>query len=274
MGKNRDKIIFLKSEEELELIRQSGLVLGKAHAEVAKLVEPGVTTKQLDKVAEEFIKDHKGHPSFLGYDVGGHKFPASLCISINEIVVHGIPSNRELKDGDIVSIDCGVYLNGYHADSAFTYPVGDVKQEVRDLLKHTYKSLYLGIEQARTGNRVGDISFAIQNYTEKLRYGVVRELVGHGVGKFLHEAPEVPNFGKRGNGPKLQEGMVLAIEPMITLGKKDVYQDTDNWTIRTEDRKPAAHFEHTVAVKKGKAEILTTFEFIEKVLAEKNLAIA
>jgi methionyl aminopeptidase len=273
MSKNKDKIIFLKSEEELELIRQSGLVLGKAHAEVAKIIEPGITTKELDKVAYEYIKDNNGHPSFLGYNVGGHKFPNSLCISVNEIVVHGIPSNRVLKEGDIVSIDCGVYLNGYHADSAYTYPVGEISPQTRDLLYHTYQSLYKGIEQAKTGNRVGDIGFAIQNYVEKFKYGVVRELVGHGVGRFLHENPEVPNFGKRGNGSKLQEGMVLAIEPMITLGKKDVFQEADHWTIRTEDKKPAAHFEHTVAVRKGKSEILTTFEFIEKVLAQKNLAI-
>jgi methionyl aminopeptidase len=274
MGKSKDKIIYLKSEEELELIRVSAEVLGKAHAEVAKLVEPGVTTKELDKVAYEYIKDYNGHPSFLNYPVGDHIFPNSLCISVNEIVVHGIPSNRVLKEGDIVSIDCGVYLNGYHADSAYTYPVGEIAPEIKELLKHTYKSLFLGIEQARTGNRVGDISYAIQHYSESFKYGVVRELVGHGVGRFLHEAPEVPNFGKRGNGPKLQEGMVLAIEPMITLGKKEVYQDHDNWTIRTEDRKAAAHYEHTVVVRKGKGEILTTFEYIEKVLAEKNLAIA
>ena len=270
MGK-KDKIIYLKSEEELDIIKQNGQILGKAHAEVAKLIEAGITTKELDKVAFEYIKDNGGQPSFLNYN----GFPASLCISVNEVVVHGIPSNRVLKDGDIVSIDCGVYKNGFHADSAYTHTIGEVKNEVLELLKHTYRSLFKGIEQARIGNRVGDVSFAVQNYAEQFRYGVVRELVGHGVGKYLHEAPEVPNFGKRGNGPKLLEGMVLAIEPMITLGRRGVIQENDNWTIRTEDRKQAAHYEHTVVVRKGSAEILTTFQYIEEVLAQKkNLVIA
>ncbi len=266
----KDRIIYLKSEEELEIIRENGHILGKAHAEVAKLIEPGVTTKALDKIAFEYIQDNAAQPSFLNYN----GFPASLCISVNEVVVHGIPSNRVLKDGDIVSIDCGVYKKGFHADSAYTYTIGEVQNEVLDLLKHTYSSLFKGIEQARVGNRVGDVSYAVQNYAESHNYGVVRELVGHGVGKFLHEAPEVPNFGKRGNGPKLLEGMVLAIEPMITLGRRGVVQENDNWTIRTEDRKQAAHYEHTVVVRKGTAEILTTFKYIEEVLAKKNLVIA
>ncbi len=266
----KDKIIYLKSEEELEIIRENGQILGKAHAEVTKLIEPGITTKALDKVAFEYIQDNAAQPSFLNYN----GFPASLCISVNDVVVHGIPSNRVLKDGDIVSIDCGVYKKGFHADSAYTYTIGEVQNEVLDLLKHTYRSLFKGIEQARVGNRVGDVSFAVQNYAESHHYGVVRELVGHGVGKYLHESPEVPNFGKRGNGPKLLEGMVIAIEPMITLGRRGVVQENDNWTIRTEDRKQAAHYEHTVVVRKGKAEILTTFQFIEEVLAKKNLVIA
>lgn len=270
----KDRIIYLKSDEELEIIRNNGRILGQAQAEVAKVIAPGITTKELDKIAYEYIKDQKGHPSFLGYDVGGLKFPASLCISVNDVVVHGIPSNRVLKEGDIVSIDCGVYKDGYHADSAYTYPVGDIAKEVADLLKHTYESLFKGIEQAKTGNRVGDVSFGVQDHAEKFGYGVVRELVGHGVGKFLHESPEVPNFGKRGNGPKLQEGMVLAIEPMITLGRRSVVQENDNWTIRTEDRKAAAHFEHTIVVRKGGGEILTTFEYIEEVLAKRNLVVA
>jgi len=270
----KDRIIYLKSEEELEIIRSNGQILGKAHAEVAKLIEPGITTKELDKVAYEYIKDNNAHPSFLGYDVGGFRFPSSLCISVNDVVVHGIPSNRVLKEGDIVSIDCGVYKNNYHADSAYTYPIGEIKKEVADLLKNTYESLFKGIEQAKTGNRVGDVSFAVQDHAEKSKYGVVRELVGHGVGKYLHEAPEVPNFGKRGNGPKLQEGMVLAIEPMITLGRRSVVQESDNWTIRTEDRKQAAHYEHTIVVRKGGGEALTTFEYIEAVLAKKNLIVA
>jgi methionyl aminopeptidase len=268
MGK-KDKMIYLKSEEELEIIRDNGHILGKAHAEVAKLIEPGITTKALDKIAYDFIKDNFGQPSFLNYN----GFPSSLCISVNDVVVHGIPSNRVLKDGDIVSIDCGVYKNGFHADSAYTYTIGDVTKEVNDLLRHTFLSLFKGIEQAKVGNRIGDVSFAVQSYAESHRYGVVRELVGHGVGKFLHESPEVPNFGKRGNGPKLLEGMVLAIEPMITLGKRGVVQENDNWTIRTEDRKQAAHYEHTVVVRKNTAEILTTFQYIEEVLSKKNLVI-
>ncbi|PQA58239.1 type I methionyl aminopeptidase [Siphonobacter curvatus] len=263
-------MVYLKTDEEIELIKISAQVLGKAHAEVAKLINPGVTTKELDRVAEEFIRDHKGHPSFKGYN----DFPAALCISVNEVVVHGFPSPYRLKEGDIISVDCGVFLNGYHSDSAFTYPVGEIKPEVKQLLKRTYDSLYLGIDKAVAGNRIGDIGYAVQSHVEQFGYGVVRELVGHGVGKFLHEGPEVPNFGRRGQGPQLKEGMTIAIEPMITLGKRSVVQEKDGWTIRTTDRQPAAHFEHTVAVRKGKAEILTTFEYIEQVLAERSMAIA
>ncbi|GAB3713243.1 type I methionyl aminopeptidase [Spirosoma flavus] len=265
----KDKMIYFRSDEEIALIKASAQVLGKAHAEVAKLIRPGVTTKELDTVAETFIKDNGGSPSFLGYN----KFPASLCISINDVVVHGIPSRYELRDGDIVSIDCGVKLNGFHSDSAYTYPIGDVAPAVRRLLARTKESLYVGVEKAIEGNRVGDIGYAIQTYTEKFGYSVVRELVGHGVGQNLHEAPEVPNYGKRGQGPKLQEGMILAIEPMINFGKKGVVQERDGWTIRTVDRKPSAHFEHTVAVRKGKAEILTTFEYIEAVTANTSLMV-
>lgn len=263
-------MIYLKTDEEIELIKISAQVLGKAHAEVAKLISPGVTTKELDKVAEEFIRDHNGSPSFKGYN----EFPAALCISVNEVVVHGFPSGYRLKEGDIISVDCGVFLNNYHSDSAFTYPVGEVKPEVKALLKRTYESLYAGIDKAVAGNRIGDVGFAVQSYVEQFGYGVVRELVGHGVGKFLHEGPEVPNYGRRGQGPQLKEGMTLAIEPMITLGKRSVVQEKDGWTIRTTDRLPAAHFEHTVAIRKGKAEILTTFEYIEQVLAERSMAIA
>ena len=233
------------------------------------MVRPGVTTRELDKVAETFILDKGGIPSFKGFN----KFPASLCISINDVVVHGFPSRYELRDGDIISIDCGVQLNGYHSDSAYTYPVGEVSLSVRKLLIRTKESLYLGLEKAVDGNRIGDIGFAIQSYVERFGYSVVRELVGHGVGKSLHEAPEVPNYGKRGQGVKLKEGMVLAIEPMINFGKKGITQDKDGWTIRTVDRKPSAHFEHTVAVRKGKAEILTTFQYIEEVTANTSLAI-
>jgi methionyl aminopeptidase len=265
----KDKMIYIRSDEEIELIKISAQILGKAHAEVAKLIRPGVTTKELDKVAETFIKDNGGSPSFLGYN----KFPASLCISVNDVVVHGIPGRYEVRDGDIISIDCGVKLNGYHSDSAYTYPVGTVSPAVRRLLARTKESLYMGIEKAVEGNRVGDVGYAVQTYAEKFGYSVVRELVGHGVGQNLHEAPEVPNYGKRGQGPKLHEGMILAIEPMINFGKKAIVQERDGWTIRTVDRKPSAHFEHTVAVRKGKAEILTTFEYIEAVTANTSLMV-
>ncbi|MDR6803320.1 methionyl aminopeptidase [Dyadobacter sp. BE34] len=262
-------MIYLKTEEEINLIKVSAQVLGKAHAEVATWVKPGVTTGKLDAVAEEYIRDNGGIPSFKGFN----KFPASLCISVNEVVVHGIPGGYVLKEGDIVSIDCGVKLNGYHSDSAYTYPVGEVSKEVMNLLTATKKSLYKGIEQAVDGLRIGDIGHAVQSFVEDRGYTVVRELVGHGVGRDLHEAPEVPNYGKRGKGIRLREGMVLAIEPMINLGAKGVVQERDGWTIRTNDRKYSAHFEHTVVVRKGKAEILTTFDYIEKVTANTSLMV-
>jgi methionyl aminopeptidase len=255
-------MIFYKTEEEIDLIKASAKVLAQAHGEVAGMIREGVTTRELDKRAEEFIRDHGGQPSFKGYN----DFPYSLCISPNSVVVHGFPGNHTLKSGDIISVDAGVLLNGYHSDSAYTYPVGDVEIEVLQLLEETKKSLYLGIEKAVAGNRMGDVGYAIQNHVEKQGYGVVRELVGHGIGKKLHERPEVPNYGKRGSGLKLQTGLVLAIEPMVNLGKKDVVQEKDGWTIRTKDYKPSAHFEHTVVVRKDKAEILTSFEFIEKAL--------
>lgn len=262
-------MIYLKTDQEIELIKVSAQVLGKAHAEVAKWVKPGITTRQLNRVAEEYIGDYHGTPSFKGFN----GFPAALCISVNDVVVHGFPSGYELRSGDIISIDCGVKLNGFHSDSAYTYPVGEVSQEILALLERTKRSLYLGIEKARDGMKVGDIGHAIQSYVEKYNYTVVRELVGHGVGKSLHESPEVPNYGKRGKGVKLKEGMVLAIEPMINLGKKSVVQEKDGWTIRTSDRKPSAHFEHTVAVRKGQPEILTTFEYIEAVTADTSLMV-
>jgi methionyl aminopeptidase len=254
--------IIYKTEEEIDLIRASGQLLARAHGEVATLVKEGVTTRQLDKRAEEFIRDHGAVPSFKGYN----KFPYSLCLSPNSVVVHGFATDEPLKSGDIISVDCGVYLNGFHADSAYTYPIGEVAPEVLELLRETKASLYKGIEQAVSGNRVGDISYAIQNHVGPKGYGVVRELVGHGLGKSLHEKPEVPNYGKRGSGPLLQTGLVIAIEPMVNLGKKEVVQEADGWTIRTKDRKPSAHFEHTVVVRKEKAEILTSFEYIEKAL--------
>jgi len=251
-----------KSEEEIELVRESSLLVGKTLAEVASLVRPGVTPLELDKRAYEFIHDHGAVPGFLNYN----GFPNSLCISKNEAVVHGIPDKKEVVDGDILSVDCGVLMNGYYGDSAYTFKVGEVSKEVDDLLETTKRSLMLGIEQAVAGNRVGDIGFAVQLEAEKNGYGVVRELVGHGLGKKLHEAPEVPNFGKRGRGPFLVEGLVIAIEPMINLGKKEVSQLRDGWTIVTADRKPSAHYEHTIVVRKGKAEVLSTFEFIEEKL--------
>ncbi len=258
--RKKSKKIFYKTKEEIELIRHSCTLVGKTHAAVVDFIRPGVKTSKLDEVAETFIRDNDAVPGFKGlYD-----FPFTLCISINEEVVHGMPSNYELKEGDVVSIDCGVLSNGYYGDSAYTYCVGEVREDVKKLLEVTKESLYKGIEQAVIGKRVGDISFAIQQYTErKCGYGVVRELVGHGVGRQLHEAPEVPNFGKRGRGPKLLEGLVIAIEPMINMGKKDVIRSTDGWTISTADGKPSAHFEHTVAVSKNQADILSTFKYIE-----------
>lgn len=257
-------MVFYKTDEEIELIRESGVILGKAHAEVAKEIKPGVSTSRLDKIAFEFIKDHGGKPSFKNYN----GFPASLCISINEQVVHGIPGNYCLNEGDIISIDCGVFYKDFHSDSAYTYPVGNISKELRDLLKVTKESLYKAIEFAVAGNRIGDIGYSVQFHAEKNGFSIVRELVGHGVGKNLHESPEVPNYGKRGRGIKLEEGMVLAIEPMVNLGRKNVVQESDGWTIRTADRKASAHFEHTVAIRKGHADVLTTFEYIEEVIKE------
>jgi methionyl aminopeptidase len=255
-------MVYYKTNDEIELIKLSADVLGRAHAEVARLIKPGVSTIKLDEVAETYIRDNGGSPSFKGY--GG--FPGTLCISVNECVVHGMPSNYELNDGDIISIDCGVYLNEFHSDSAYTYPVGNVDSKITNLLKVTKESLYLGIDKAVVGNKVEDIGYEIQNFVENQGFSVVRELVGHGVGRNLHESPNVPNYGKRGKGKTLKEGLVLAIEPMINLGVKEVIQESDGWTIRTKDRKPSAHFEHTVAVRKGKPEILTTFKYIEEVL--------
>ena len=245
-------MIYLKTDEEIELLRESNLLVGMTLGELAKWIAPGITTLKLDKIAEEFIRDHGAVPGFLGY--GG--FPNTLCVSVNEQIVHGIPSNYEIKDGDIVSIDCGTVKNGFNGDSAYTFCVGEVAYDVRRLLKTTKESLYLGIEQAVEGKRVGDISNAVQTYCEKKGYSVVRELCGHGVGKRLHEDPEVPNYGRRGCGPLLKSGMVIAIEPMINLGSRNIVIERDGWTTRTRDRKPSAHFEHTVAVREGKADIL------------------
>ena len=255
-------MIPIKTDEEIEIQRQSSLLVGKTLAEVAKHIRPGITTRELDKVAEKYILSHGAIPGFKGY--GG--FPATLCISLNDAVVHGIPGDQALKDGDIVSIDCGVLMNGFYGDSAYTFAVGEVDKEVLMLLQRTKESLDLAIEQAVAGKRVGDIGNAVQSYVEGFGYSVVRDLVGHGVGRNLHEKPEVPNYGRKGSGIKLKTGMVLAIEPMINLGVKEVIQEKDGWTIRTADSKPSAHFEHDVAVKNGKADVLSTFEYIEEVL--------
>ncbi len=259
-------MINYKLEEEIELVRKSSLLVAATHAEIAKLIQPGITTIELDSVAEEFILDNGGLPAFKGYQ----GFPNTLCISPNEQVVHGIPGNYCLKEGDILSVDCGVLMNGYYGDSAYTYPVGEVNQDIKNLLDVTKDSLYKGIEQAVSGNSMGDISFAIQNYAESFGYGVVRELVGHGIGKKLHESPEVPNYGFRGEGLILREGLVIAIEPMINLGDKSIMQHKDGWTITTIDKKPSAHFEHTIVVRNEKAEILSSFIEIEKILNGKT----
>jgi methionyl aminopeptidase len=262
-------MIYFKAEEEIELIKKSSLLVGKTLAEVAKVIGPGIKTISLDKLAEDFIRSNGGVPGFKGYN----GFPYTLCISVNEQVVHGFPGERELVSGDIVSVDCGVIMNGYYGDSAYTFPVGQVNTEVLQLMRRTKESLYLGIEMAVDGKRIGDIGYAIQTYVEEFGYSVVRDLVGHGVGKNLHEKPEVPNYGKRGTGTRLQNGMTIAIEPMINLGVKNVVQEKDGWTIRTADRMPSAHYEHTIAVRHGKAEILSTFEYIEKELELKGIEI-
>jgi methionyl aminopeptidase len=259
-------IIPIKTEEEIELIRQSSLLVGKTLAQVARHIEPGVKTIDLDRLAEEFIRDNGGLPGFKGYN----GFPYTLCISVNEQVVHGFPGEDRLEEGDLVSIDCGVLMNGFYGDSAYSFGVGEVAEEVRLLMQRTKESLYKGIEMAVAGNRVGDIGFAIQSYVEEFGYSVVRDLVGHGLGRNLHEKPEVPNYGRRGHGPQLKQGMVLAIEPMINLGGRSVVQEGDGWTIRTTDRKPSAHYEHDVVVRAGKPEILSTFEFIEEELTIKK----
>jgi methionyl aminopeptidase len=258
-------MITYKSAEEIELIRESSLLVGKALAEVAKIIRPGITPLELDRRAEEFIRDSNAIPAFKGYG----DFPNTLCISLNDVVVHGIPSSKALIDGDIVSVDCGVLKNGYYGDSAYTFEIGEVPAAIKQLLMVTKESLYKGIEKAIEGMRIGDVGFAVQEHAEKFGYGVVREMVGHGIGKNLHEKPEVPNYGKRGAGIKLMEGLVIAIEPMINLGKAPIFQDNDGWTIRTKDGKVSAHFEHTIAVKKGKADILSSFEFVEEVLNKK-----
>ena len=260
-------MIYLKTEEQIELLREANLIVARTLGEVAKWIKPGVTTLKLDQIAEEYIRSQGAVPGFLGL----YGFPNTLCISINENVVHGIPSNYALEEGDIVSIDCGAVKDGYNGDSAYTFCVGEVAPEVKALLKTTKESLYVGIEKAEECKRIGDISNAIQEYCEKRGYSVVRELTGHGVGKKLHEDPEVPNYGRRGTGPVIKNGLVIAIEPMINMGSKNIVFERDGWTCRTRDRKPSAHFEHTIAVHNGKADILTSFSYIEEVLGDKSI---
>lgn len=258
-------MIYLKTNEEIELMRNANQLVGMTLGELAKHIKPGISTLELDKIAEEFIRDHKAIPAFLGY--GG--FPNSICASVNEQVVHGIPSAKNiLKEGDIVSIDCGTILDGFVGDSAYTFCVGEVDSKIRELLKTTKESLYLGIKNALEGKRIGDISNAVQTYCESKGFSVVRELVGHGIGKKMHEEPEVPNYGRKGCGPLLRSGMCICIEPMINMGSKNVVFERDGWTVRTKDRKPSAHFEHCIAIRPGGPEILSSFSFLEEVLGD------
>jgi methionyl aminopeptidase len=259
-------MILAKTEEEIELLRLNHELVSKTLAEVAKLIRPGVTTLDLDKRAEEFIRDNGAKPGFLGYN----GYPNTLCTSVNNAVVHGIPKNNALRDGDIVSVDCGTFMHGFYGDSAYTFTIGEVSPEVQRLIKVTRECLDLGIEKAIDGHRVGDLSSSIQQHAESNGYSVVRELVGHGIGRNMHEKPEVPNYGSRGNGPKLVSGMVICIEPMINMGTKQVIQDHDGWTIRTSDGKPSAHFELAVVVRKNKAERLSTFRYVDEVLKSTN----
>ncbi len=255
-------MIQYKTKEEIELMRISCLLVGKTQAMVAAMLKPGISTMAINDMAESFIRDNGAMPSFKGY--GDPAFPYACCISVNDAVVHGFPTKNVIKDGDIISVDIGVYKNGFHGDSAYTFAVGEIADEVKQLLIITKASLYKGIEKAVHGNRVGDIAYAIQHFTERENgYGVVRELVGHGLGRHLHEEPQVPNYGKRGTGAKLKEGMVIAIEPMINMGTKNIINDADGWTIRTADSKPSAHFEHDVCIQRGKADILSSFVEIE-----------
>ena len=258
-------MIYYKTTAEVELMRESALLVSKTLATVARALKPGISTLEIDALAEKFIAENNAKPSFKNYK----GFPFTCCISVNDAVVHGFPNDVALKEGDIVSVDVGVYKNGFHGDSAYTFAIGAINEDVQRLMRVTKQSLYLGIEKAVAGNRVGDISFAIQEFAErKHKYGVVRELVGHGLGKSLHEDPQVPNYGKRGSGAKLHDGLVIAIEPMINMGVKEVWYEEDGWTVKTKDGKPAAHYEHTVCIRRGKADILSSFEEIE--LEEKN----
>ena len=255
----------LKTIEEVEILRENALIVSKTLGEIAKQVRPGVSTLELDKVAEEFIRDHGAEPGFLGYN----GFPNTLCTSLNSVVVHGIPSSYRLQEGDILSVDCGTRLKGFYGDSAYTFAVGEIAPEAAMLLEVTKASLFKGIEQVIAGNRMGDIGNAVQTYAEAHGFSVVREMIGHGIGHNMHERPDVPNYGKRGHGPKLTNGIVICIEPMINMGKKDIYMENDGWTVRTVDKRLSAHYELTVAVKEGKADVLSTFKYVEEVLQQK-----
>lgn len=258
-------MIFLKTEDEIELMRDANLLVGRTLAEIGKAIKPGVTTKQLDKIADEYIRDNGAVPTFLGFpNPYGGPFPASICTSVNEQVVHGIPNDSPLKEGDIVSVDCGTLLNGFNGDSCYTFCVGEVSEEIKSLLTTTKESLYKAIEVACAGKRIGDIGYTVQQHCESHGYGIVKEFVGHGIGKEMHEDPPIPNYGRRGNGTMLKNGMCIAIEPMITMGTPQIYLLSDKWTVITRDRKPAAHFEHTIAIHHGKPDILSSFEEIEK----------
>lgn len=254
-------MITLKTEEEIELLRENNILVSKTLAELAKVIKPGITTLELDKIAEEYIRSNGAEPGFLGY--GG--FPYTLCTSVNEEVVHGMPSHRELREGDIISVDCGTNMKGFYGDSAYTFAVGEISPELKKLLQVTKEALMFGVEKAVAGNRVGDISHAVQQHAESSGYSVVRELVGHGIGKNMHESPEVPNYGMRGRGPLLKKGMVICIEPMINMGKRNVVCESDGWTIRTTDRKPSAHFELAVAIGSESPDVLSTFDFINNI---------
>ena len=259
-------MIHLKSERELERLRASADLVARTLAEVGRHIRPGVTTAHLDAVAESFIRGQGAAPAFKGYQVGGLVFPSTLCMSVNDVVVHGIPDERPLEEGDLLSVDCGVVLDGYYGDSAYTFAVGEISAERADLCRVTYEALYRGIAEAVAGKRIGDIAQAVQDHCEGAGYGIVRELVGHGIGRRLHEDPQVPNFGRRGTGRKLKPGMTLCIEPMVNRGTHDVRTDADGWTVRTADGQASAHYEHMVAIRHGRPEILTTFSYIEAVV--------
>lgn len=258
-------MIYLKTDDEIELLRQANLLVSRTLVEISKIVKPGVTTRQLDTLAEQFIRDHGAIPTFKGFpNPYGEAFPASICTSVNEVVVHGIPDDIPLKDGDIVSVDCGTFLNGFCGDSCYTFCVGEVKPDIKQLLKATKESLFKAIDQVSVGKRIGDIGYAVQSHCESFGYGVVREFVGHGIGREMHEDPQVPNYGNKGTGKQLKNGMCIAIEPMITMGTRELLMLPDKWGVITKDGKPAAHFEHTVALHNGKVDILSSFEEIEK----------